>query len=207
MKPIIFSTPMIQAILEDAKTMTRRVMNPQPIMEDDGMWRWKDCQWMDGSLGFPTSGIDDHARYRPGDTLWVRETWGIGIQLTGGIIYKADYADKVAPLAEGERWRPSIHMPREVARLFLRVKSVRVEQVQDITEEDALTEGIRGCWAEPHGNTLPFIGSAKEFGDDLCHTRREAFSQLWDSLNAARGYGWEMNPWVWVYEFERCEKP
>jgi hypothetical protein len=98
-------------------------------------------------------------------------------------------------------------MPREAARIFLRVTDVRVERVQDISEEDAKAEGIVSYWAEPHRDDAPFIGAAKELGADLCLTRREAFQQLWNHINAKRGYGWDTNPWVWVYTFERTEKP
>ncbi len=101
------------------------------------------------------------------------------------------------------RWKSSHFMPRSAARLFLKVKSIRVERLQDITEEDARREGIKSYWAEPHRDVAPFIGTAKEIGEDLCSTRREAFQQLWDFLNSKRGYGWDLNPWVWVIEFER----
>jgi hypothetical protein len=85
-KPIFFNTPMVQAILEGKKTQTRRVMKPQPTMNETGMWTWKDCQWMDGGLGFPTSAISDHAPYRVGDTLWVREAFKTyDFQLIDGI--------------------------------------------------------------------------------------------------------------------------
>ena len=85
-------------------------------------------------------------------------------------------------------------MPKESARIWLEVTNVRVERVQEISEEDAKAEGIRSYWAEPHRNDPPFIGAAKELGKDLCSTRTKAFSQIWDGLNAKRGYGWDTNP-------------
>jgi hypothetical protein len=82
--------------------------------------------------------------------------------------------------------------------------------LQDITEDGAKAEGIKSYWSEPHRDDAPFIGCAKEVGEDLCSTRHEAFSQLWNSTikkSDLDKYGWDANPWVWVYEFERCEKP
>jgi len=229
-KPILFSTPMVQSL--DFKTATRRVMNPQPVMDEDGMWLWKDCQWMDGGLGFPQSGIDDHARYQPGDILWVRETWSFWPcwdcdndcnshkvwyrDSDGCFVYKAQR--KKVP--HEDRWRPSIFMPKEAARIFLRVTDVRAERLQDISEADAKAEGIKSYWLTKEAgknaddwhdsNGPPFIGAAKELGADLCFTRREAYQQLWDCLNAKRDggkYAWDKDPWVWVIEFERCAKP
>lgn len=191
-KPILFSTPMVQAILEDRKTKTRRVMTPQPVIDNSNMWNWKDCQWMNGGLGFPASGIEDHAKYLPGDILWVRETWNEAFKDNActqhaHYIYRTDSPGI-------ERWRPSIFMPKEAARIFLRVKNVRVERLQEISEVDAQAEGIK------IGRDFPGCGNA-------CVNYRTAFSLLWDSINAKRGFGWDTNPWVWVYEFERCAKP
>lgn len=128
--------------------------------------------------------------YQPGDILWVRETWmpeteqGI---CTGGYIYKASdnpEADGDCPL----KWRPSIHMPRKVARIFLKVTNVRVERLQEITEEDAIREG---CIALKDKNEITSISA------------KERFHALWDGIYLKQGYGWDANPWVWVYEFER----
>lgn len=106
--------------------------------------------------------------------------------------YKADLSERALCYLQEkkEKWRPSIHMPREAARLFLRAKDVRVERLQDITEADVAREGIK---AEFDGKTFKSDGFM--------------FASLWDSLNAKRGYGWDTDPWIWVYEFERCEKP
>ncbi|MGI6691178.1 MAG: hypothetical protein ACOX63_10145 [Christensenellales bacterium] len=210
MKPIIFSTPMVRAIMEGRKTMTRRVMKPQPIMDDGGMWHWKDCQWMDGGLGFPASGIDDYAPYKPGDTMWVKETWqhvDNGDE-NSGYVYKASENGKAwEKNAGGWKWRPSIFMPREAARIFLWVTDVYAERLQDITEEYARVEGIRSYWKAPHNRESPFFWDEDEFykGNDKASFRkaRDAFRDLWDSINAKRGYGWESNPWVFVYAFER----
>ena len=187
MKPIIFSTPMVQAILAGRKTQTRRVLKPQPVIDAHGMWLWKDFQWMDGGLGFPASGIEDYAPYKPGDILWVRETWSPVQVLPKRYLYKADAENG----GEGDglpiRWRPSIHMPREAARLFLRVKGVRVERLQNISAED--------CEAEGYFETAPVEPRPRSW-----------FSDVWDARNAKRGYGWDSNPWTWVIDFERIEK-
>lgn len=199
MKPIIFSTPMVQAILDGKKTQTRRVIKPQPIW-DNGFWKWAGAAWSDNIkrvTPVPYHSMYNNAPYRPGDVLWVRETWceyGNIHNPHMGYWYKASgieqpYMDSVK--FKMCKWRPSIHMPREAARIFLRVKTVRVERLQDITEDEAIKEG------------------AKAYGPNNCSgtSARIAFAELWDNLNEKRGYGWESNPWVWVIEFEMINKP
>jgi hypothetical protein len=121
--------------------------------------------------------------YQLGDTLWVRETWAYSTDYDGDVIlnrkilYRADGEKTILP----STWRPSIHMPRWASRINLEVTGVRVERLKDITEEDALAEGV--------------------ISSDYDKTYRYAFSVLWDSINAKRGYGWAANPWVWVIEF------
>jgi hypothetical protein len=135
---------------------------------------------------------------QPGDILWVRETWAT---VSSGIIeYKATYIEPYTGSTEidhiGKKitWRPSIHMPREAARIFLLVTNVRVERVQDITEEDAKAEG---CHERLLNDGWKNIGKL---------TARDDFIMLWEYLNAKRGYGWDTNPWVWVVKFERISK-
>ena len=167
-KPILFSTPMIKAILEGRKTMTRRAINGEP-----------------GAV----------ARYQPGDVLWVRETW---LEHKGTYIYKAEGKHEALDALIGApffKWRPSIFMPAIVARILLRITAVRAERLKDITDEDAIREGIIVHVPVPgDGEPMP----------------RLQFRNLWDHLNAKRAggqYAWAMNPWVWVYSFERIEKP
>lgn len=168
MKPILFSTPMVKAILDRRKTQTRRV-----IKIDDAPENWRKS--LAGS------------RYKPGDILWVRETWAPKRYQPERIYYKAD--NELGSLVNVDKWRPAIFMPRAAARIFLRVTDVRVERLQDITEDDATAEGLRiGIGGEPYFSC------------------RDAFVALWNSINAKRGYGWDTNPWVWVISFERCEK-
>ena len=206
MKPIIFSAPMVQAILDGRKTQTRRVVkiNGCPITSPKE------------SLELTKEGLIYHSfcsmsgyykpLCQPGDILWVRETFcevpyeHNHVPIKGGHITIPKYAYK----ADSERdytgiWKPSIHMPREAARIFLRATNVRVERLQDITEEDAIAEGV----GDPYDYQSP------EYYDQP-HMRgleinKSAFAGLWDSLNEKRGYGWRTNPWVWVIEFEREE--
>lgn len=184
MKPIIFSTDMVRAILDGRKTQTRRVVKPQPYEGENPI----DTNW------YKDNAPDLWATHQPGDIIWVRETWArisdwtdvdpeVGIP--DGYIYRADWRDG----AESPKWRPSIHMPREAARLFLRVKDVWVERLQNITEGEAAKEGCCTNW------------------DEYPKTNTQKFQDLWDLINAKRGYGWDTNPWVWVVEFEKTEAP
>jgi len=206
-KPIIFSTEMVQAILNGSKTQTRRVVKPQPKHHydnnckkpgwfDTGGNRWA-CKGCGGEIKPFTGGSKIRAPYQPGDIVWVRETWLKNAP--GGVtkyFYKADkHPEEVIGQmnAFGYKWRPSIHMPRKAARLFLRVKNVRVERLQDITEADAIAEGIRQVDSRKWESSFR-LGW---FDSPIL-----AFKQLWDSINAKRGFGWEINPWVWVIDFE-----
>ncbi len=130
--------------------------------------------------------------YRVGDILYVRETWG---EWTGGYIYRAwPYPFPQPGCYPTTVWHPSIHMPKEIARIWLRVTDVRVERLQDITEEQAEAEGCGGYQTECKFSVSP-----------CCH-----FMEVWDSTVNKRDadrYGWVANPWVWVIEFEKCGKP
>ena len=183
-KPILFSTEMVKAILDGRKTMTRRVIkNPERL---DGLMMEDEAP--------------DWAPYAPGDVLWVRETWRLS--LAGGFyIYKADPGreERNHPLTAIDptlKWKRSIHMPRIAARLFLRVKSVRVERLQAITRADALAEGV-----EQLDSYHEVIDHAFAIGGGTGDIPRQIFRQLWDSLNAKKGFGWNSNCWVWVVEF------
>lgn len=194
MKPILFNTDMVRAILENRKTVTRRVVKmPAAVTSKtvdrvcvkDGAahfsWSWSEA----------FSGFDVKMPYRPGDILYVRETWQHGFG--GTYLYKASAGHDLFMTADGELvsdipWRPSIHMPREAARIFLRVTDVQVERLQDVTEEDAIKEG---CTA--HGGNLALDEFEVVWHNTLKPTDRAL-------------YGWEANPWVWVIEFERISR-
>lgn len=208
-RPILFSGEMVRAILEGRKTQTRRVVKhnlvvpPQEFRVANGplWWRW---------FSEPNTGLIRSPYGQPGDRLWVRETWQavhFSKDFETGYVddiyeakvipksdddgwwspqYAADKHHQNHPEDRGFGWRPSIHMPRWASRITLEVTSIRVERLQDISEEDARTEGV------------------KPDEESSLYTYRDAFSFLWESLNAARGYSWESNPFVWVVEFRRC---
>lgn len=184
-RPILFNAEMVRALLSGEKTMTRRVVMPQPAVISFG-WQWLKkairLEW--GELAKP-EGLLPHCPYgKPGDQLWVRETfWTDGDEL----IYRADPGAEKNLDSEmtGLKWKPSIFMPRWAARIQLEITDVRVERVQDILELEALAEGV-------------FAGMGEEVPT---FTARDAFYLLWDSINESRGFGWEANPWVWVVEF------
>lgn len=211
MKPIIFSTPMVQAILNGQKNQTRRVISKDIVdrfdVEEDGKTA---VAYIDQATGdsYPPTHM---ARYKAGDVLWVRETWGIaGFDPENSemfVEYKADNTGGKVVLSEEKfnryynglcasepDWRPSIHMPREVARLFLRVTGVRAKKLQSISFDDIIVEGIAinpGAYNDP---------------ENAYFQAQRWFQELWDTLNEKRGYGWDTDPWVWVYEFERYEE-
>jgi len=191
-KPIIFSTEMTRAITDSIKTQTRRVLKPQPVgkVERDS----------EGSFGDVSHGgvelIEPYCK--PGDVLYVRETWGVGGEMIdGGIIYKADYhgKDSTPPFVGNKKWRSSIHMPRAAARIFLKVTDIRVERLLDMSEGDGIKEGFPKV-LDPGANTG---GNGGVF---------DWFHALWDKLHAKRPeFQWDKSPWVWVITFERIEKP
>ena len=187
MKPILSNTEMVRSILEGRKTVTRRAVKPQPESRPTPMK--KDSCWP-GCFAIQGTAKVIRPPYQPGDTLWVRETWAKS--MAGTFMYQAD--DKAIMV---ERWRPSIHMPREAARLFLRVTGVRVERLKDIDGHGILKEGI------DHGTSNPAMGTRWE------NMQSMAFAELWNNTIKPSDralYGWAANPWVWVIEFERISK-
>jgi len=193
-KPILFNTPMVRAILDGRKTQTRRLVKGLPLAEpwftvEDG----RPLMCDESGDWYPA---ERFCRVQPGDILWVRETWA---KDTGRFLYRADYGDTEEFYMNGREikmaWHPSIHMPKEAARLFLLVKDVRIERLQDMTEDDALAEGANaGEYLDEQGNLI-----------DVYYPH-EDFSQIWDSTIKKADlprYGWDANPWVWVIEFER----
>ena len=216
MKPILFNTEMVRAILDGRKTVTRRVVKPQPPEDflhcqkahDGSCWWWNDRDGDDDMMRWwPSYDNGLTPSYRPGDILYVRETWAlhecndrlpISCKKTEAgrdcYIYRADGVSGRTPCGvhpSPHPWRPSIHMPREAARIFLRVTAVRVERLQNITPTECVSEGLEQELVGVGGNFI-----------------RGAFSDLWDSTikPADRAlYGWAANPWVWVVAFERCD--
>ena len=210
LKPILFNTEMVKAILDGRKTVTRRVVKPQP----DEKHIFKLGYVTDeiprcGNIGKFGFGIDEcggHIQYakppyKIGDVLWVRETWHKDV---GRYMYKANYSESEKFYRGGQeidiKWCPSIHMPKEAARIFLKVTDVRVERLQDITEEQAIKEGCNA--------------SCKSWGDskfedviEFEQSARDMFSELWNgTLKKDSDCTWMHNPLVWVIEFERISK-
>lgn len=176
---ILFNTEMVRAILDGRKTVTRRLVKPQ-------------------TTDRITCGQKKVAApYQPGDILYVRETWS---ELSSGYEYKAD-GENIDHLGNVIKWHPSIHMPKEAARIFLKVKDVRVERLQDITEEQAEKEGFQA-------GSYEFKGAVWGQEDTEEWTAVEEFRELWNSTikkSDLDRYGWNANPWVWVIEFERIK--
>lgn len=233
LKPILFNTEMVRAILDGRKTVTRRIIKPQP--EARPCYAFAGSSGMPGTWGYPSrdawerwgeeyklpDGLKDYDRRwkspcRADDILWVRETWNYGyaessdreyindtwfepsnkktegsyLRALSRYWYKADDEKAMAEL--GGFWRPSIHMPREAARLFLRVREVRVERLREMTADDSLSEGVK-----------LHLGSIMD-GDPVLRP----FAEVWDSTIKKADmptYGWDANPWVWVIRFERTE--
>lgn len=212
-KPILFNTEMVQAIMDGRKTCTRRVIKLP----------WEECPACKyvhnkyiydkmaenvycARCGYPLE-PKRRSPYQPEDILYVRETWhrytkrvgkGEGCHLEEHYGYKASIVNSED--AE-EPWKPSIHMPKEAARIWLKVTNVRVERLQDITEDGAEAEGAI--------DNRGFIHSPENEYDRI-YTAREHFIGIWDRTikkSDLDRYGWNTNPWVWVIEFERCEKP
>lgn len=244
-KPILFSGPMVRAILDGRKTMTRRIIKPQPTF-DGHLWWLGDKNFISDEAMqdhlfhevYGTKGTPYGSRYQDyGDRIWVRETWGLfDTEPKDGpdgahVFYKATDGDRHE--LRYQRWRPSIHMPRWASRITLEITDVRVERLQEITEEDARAEGV-----EP---TRPLYGDC---GGYVHEGHKESFRKLWDELNGKRGqcktckghgvvpswsgsvsggslaqdakdcpdckgsetgFGWDQNPFVWVIEFKRLQ--
>lgn len=207
-KPIRFNTEMVRAILNNEKSVTRRPIKNNPeectskVVNDV-------CKLCDDKGGFylPDDYVKARSPYKVGDILYVRETWGIYEQNyinANYFMYRADFPNGAKTYdADGvpcdlPTWRPSTRMPKEAARIFLRVTDVRVERLQDITVEQAIREGCNGV----------FCGSGANMGDGWEITPVEEYMPLWNSTvkkSDLDKYGWNANPWMWVIEFKRVE--
>lgn len=207
-KPILFNTEMVQAILEGRKSCTRRIVKPQPqgklcyrlAGSDYGTWGYpsKTAREMNmNNFCLPEDITDEELNrrwnppYHADDILYVRETWK---KAPNGYYYYEDWRrDDIADIT---KWKPSIHMPKEAARIWLKVTDVRAERLQEITAESALLEG-----------TDKYIHLNGKFDKNAILT---SFMGIWNSTIKKSDfdrYGWDTNPYVWVIEFERCEKP
>lgn len=211
-KPILFNTEMVRAILDGRKSCTRRLVKFLPGENPQWTGYIKDGLMLYNGRNEPCI---RKAPYQPGDILYVRETWSEGYE-EGTYIYRA--SDKLAGLPTFKEsskliYHPSIHMPKEAARIWLKVTDVRVERLQDMKPVDVIKEGAYpDCW--------DCLNTYGESGSQCCYGTEEECSQcdgvmmewekLWNSTvkkSDLDRYGWDANPWVWVIEFERCEKP
>ena len=199
-KPILFNAEMVRAILDGRKTCTRRAVkhNVDAILNSPYHMEHPEVEdaWLIKKLCIPP--------YELGDLLYVRETWcGLPVNEAGHMrghtiyYYKAD--GELRPKGWRGTWHPSIHMPKEAARIWLKVTDVRVERLQAITEDGAKSEGAN--WKN---------GRNVGWEEKMKRTATERFAEIWNSTIKKTDldrYGWDANPWVWVIEFERCEKP
>ena len=206
-KPILFNTEMVRAILDGRKTCTRRICKDAnectvPDMEFYNADRrtYAVHNFADKEHTEQLSIAERTCPICPGDILYVRETWK---KAPNGYYYYEDWQRN--DIADITKWKPSIHMPKEAARIWLKVMNVRVERLQEITDEQAKREGIQydEC---PTGFTWK-----QETDMHNCYTTQiGAMQALWNSTikkSDLDRYGWDASPWVWVIEFERCEKP
>lgn len=197
--PILFSGEMVKMISDGRKTQTRRVMKPQPwgydpSLNQDGLWEFCDDEERNEKYH-----VFKCPYGKPGDLLWIREAWAHGelycdegpnCGLPSHIYYRQiEEENGTFGGVKHWSWRPSVHMPRWASRITLEVTNVRVERVQDITWHDIAAEG---CPPEHHMDNC----------NGISHAMFGWFGYLWDSINAKRGYGWDVNPWVWVVEFK-----
>lgn len=224
-RPILFSAPMVRAILSGQKTVTRRALKVQPHIDASGNFCVGGANYGQDIYGKPVTKhfVSSNCPHgKPGDRLWVRETWGVishdfdehGNMInwnpdrpaspiremrfgcgyySGHVIYRADGEAAWAGDDDGggddrSAWKPSIHMPRIASRVLLEITDVRVERLQDISEEQALAEGVMSCKQDidPDGND---------------YSPQELFPGLWTMINGDGS--WQSNPWVWVVEFKR----
>lgn len=209
-RPIIFSGPMVRATLDDRKTQTRRIVKPQPqhprfrgmlALDDEGIELYLHDRTLVRAVRCPYG--------KPGDRLWVRETWGDCSPGADALVgtkwdkpwYRADadtygllgHDGEGAVYVEDVKWRPSIHMPRSASRITLEVTAVRIERLQDISEADAVSEGIGQYDNGTFGLNNP--------GACMGPTAKVAYMRLWEFLHGP-GF-WDANPLVWVIEFKR----
>ena len=217
-KPILFNTEMVRAILDGRKDATRRIV--KGVIPDDAVWGYT-AFTPKGYISCRGTFADGYGEKffklpcESGDILYVRETWGEGYE-EGTYIYRA--SDKLAGLPTFKEsskliYHPSIHMPKEAARIWLKIMNVRVERLQEMKPVDVIKEGAYpDCW--------DCLNTYGESGSQCCYGTEEQCSQcdevmmewekLWNSTikkSDLDSYGWSANPWVWVIEFERFEKP
>ena len=240
-KPILFNTEMVRAILDGRKTCTRRLVKPQPDEKHTFPLGFVTDSTEKKEVGCFGFGINENGGsiqfaktpYQTGDILYVRETWQCWrahrYEATADIRFRAGGDDVRLQFANGNtdsidrleydtfvhkwfshngKWKPALFMPKEAARIWLKVTDVRVERLQSITEGGAIREGAEGEKCH-HTNTGAF-GCTDCMNTGWIEPPQVEFMQIWNSTIKKSDidcYGWDANPWVWVIEFERCKKP
>lgn len=184
--PILFSTEMVQAIIDGRKSMTRREVKPQPQFN-----------FTNEKHGLGNGWIQQCPYGKVGDVLWVRETWAKNEQ-DGMVDYKTDYPSE----SHFFGWKPSIHMPKTACRIWLQITDIRLERLCDITEEDAIAEGV-----EKQFSSLFRELRYKDYANvkDNWRSAVSSFQSLWASIKGINS--WDDNPWVWVISFKQINKP
>jgi len=205
-KPILFNTEMVRAILDGRKGATRRIV--KGFIPDDAVWGYTAFtpKGYISCRGTFADGYGEKIFKLPcetGDILYVRESYS---ELSFGYVYKAD-GENIDHLGKVIKCHPSRHMPKEAARIWIKVTDVRVERLQDITPKGAESEGVGNLFYDDIGYGEKNYGTEvdPEYG-----ITKEQFAWLWESTIKKSDldcYGWDANPYVWVIEFERCEKP
>ncbi|MDH5022379.1 hypothetical protein [Enterobacter asburiae] len=204
---MIFNGEMVRAILDGRKTQTRRIIKPQPVMYEPGQ-SIHVSDMINDALRCPFGAV--------GDRIWVRETWAeAGAGAPDLQLYRANYPEHVpthyenVPPVDEIRWTPSIHMPRWASRLTLEITGVRVERLDEISEEDAISEGMQGvichsCKGDPDYSTTQYdpdtLAAVDEIHCQSCESNRSKFFALWDSIYGEGNHC--MGDWVWVIEFK-----
>lgn len=212
-KPILFNTEMVRAILDGRKDATRRIV--KGFIPDDAVWGYT-AFTPKGYISCRGTFADGYGEKffklpcEPGDILYVRETWGHPISLNSDkqYVFRADKIAESGFKNDSHIWHPSIHMPKEAARIWLKVTNVRVERLKEITEDGALREGAQGIRCDHVA--LGEHGCTDCMNTGWLEPPQVEFMYIWDSTvkkSDLDRYGWDENPYVWVIEFERCEKP
>lgn len=215
-KPILFNTEMVRAILDGRKTCTRRICKDanEYVVPDMDFYNaekrtYAVHNFADQEHTEKLSIAERTCPICPGDILYVRETW---YKSPSRYMYRANYSNTEQFYTDGKevniKWHPSIHMPKEAARIWLKVTDVRVEQLKEITEDGALREGAQGVICDHVA--LGEHGCTDCMNTGWLEPPQVEFMQIWNSTIKKPDidrYGWDASPYVWVIEFERCEKP
>lgn len=220
--PILMSAPMVQAIIAGRKTMTRRIIKPRSRnaygfqvetaqFEPDAIGYYHNRYIQEVDENESTTGVTilcPYGRTEKGSILWVRESWNVEqypVAPEGDCDELLYYYKATEKVYTDMKWSPSIHMPKEAARIWLEVADIRIEKLKDISEEDAIAEGVESFIANPIDHGVRATGKSLYIKYDTerpvgLETARQSFASLWSSINDEES--WKVNPWVWVVSFK-----